>query len=353
MLIETAMRLLSQGADEHLMYTHGSNVFVIAGESVLYAINMLIFGSLGTSSLGFTPRNFFTLVFFSVFVVRFMKHFHLSYFLLGFAVFIHNSYGLMTLLILVASDLIIRPQIFFNFLVKLQISVLFTFLVWSEKLFLGSFLNEVWFLQIAPVLLVSVLTFATLSYSVFLNKSFFLTLNKVKVVNIMKGYMVPHIPLTDLLLLGVFFGATFFPFLLISQLSEDYYSNHYFWSQFHGRLIGIFRPCIFFTLLYTVFKTIEPRKVAKKIKFFWGAMLIICLVSTTPAKKNFQVNQSQMTSQIRIMDNLINDKLFCPISKSEHIVYYSLVKALLLRVSFVDTGDWDICNRPSLTDALN
>lgn len=346
-LLELLIRLYTPGADEHLMYTHSRHWALVFGESILNSIQMLFLGTPGTSLIGYTPRNFFTLLFLAVIILRHLKNYRLSYFLLAGMCFVHGSYALLILGVMIATDLIVRPHIFEKLPDKFCITTLVVVCLGRETLFIDDFLLGAIPSHGVRIALLFILVFVGFAACSFLSRIFFVSVQGPISLNVGKQEIVLY-PGTayDFLIVFMLFCVTFFPALIVSQSSDDYYSVHYFWSQVHGRFIGIYRACFLIFGLYYLVAFIEKIWTVSEKKVLSGGVLAsILFITAFGASDKFLENKTQFNREIVSIENMLRSAKYCPISQNEHIVYFAFLKAYSLQKPLSSVAKWSICKR--------
>lgn len=343
LLYELKLRLLGVSINEHLMYESFHNNFFGFFEAFFNAFNMFIFGSYGTSLFGFTPRNFFSLCFFAVLLLRYFNFINLSYVVLILCISLHQSYAFLCISIVVGIDILVRPTVFKKFSFKAFVSAALTFCLSNETLF-DFFSFEFWGM---PFYLISVSKFVFIYFLIgFVSTSsaHYQNNDRIQFVKGLSFFQDSTTKIEYSILLTVFI-FTFVIAYIISKFEQDYYSVHYFWAQLHGRLIGLYRPFFLFVIMLNLLTVLAKRDFSvKKIGLIKPFIVMFLLVALPFSLINFEKNYRQLSFGLEEITMFVKEGSYCPVWEHEHVLYFGLTKTITIGGEFNNIADWSICS---------
>jgi hypothetical protein len=220
--------------------------FMIMDMNPVYMLaNILWFVTDPSFSFGlfsFTGRNNYVLLFLAFVLLRWRGHLPAFYILCAFSITMHASMAVLALIIFIAIDALVRPEIFKNKKVIASIIIGLAYYFFIETLWqkvgilaLGLFI---------PLLLL-------IAFGLFQIQILSVFPKVVPLINKLRAKANSNIMGSDILIFVAAWALTFFPVMALSQIVDpDQYI--YFWSQLHMRVLAIFQPIIMFSVFYWI-----------------------------------------------------------------------------------------------------
>lgn len=186
------------------------------------------------SPFGDTPRNQFILLMVPLFLLRWQGWHLLSYVGLAGLSFLHQSHTGLVLALLVATDAVLRPSLFRGW-TSVALAVTLALFIGRESL--GQVIGIA-----RPVVVAAIaLGLTVIAWAIATGLRGRLTGLASRLADARHRLLARGPVFADLALIAVLLLASFPPTLAINALGSESQSV-YFWSQVHGRSIGILRP---------------------------------------------------------------------------------------------------------------
>jgi len=279
--------------------------------------------------LGFTPRNHFTLMLFTTFLLRWSGYYKLSYWSLFIGFLYHAGMGIIFFGFIIIFDLI-RKIYFnhsnFNFAVIFLLPLLF--IVRSDLLFIllsNYSLSIIHLLLLISILIVAVYTFQYL-------------IKNISFKNPLPDYILSKLynPIICDIILFFCVWIAALPFVIYLNSIADDFSSRYLWSQILGRPLAMMHGPILLAFVICIYKWIERSRI--KSKYYYTIIfrkmlpiglylfIIICFSTSIYAFNKGYSTFSALTNEFE--ERL--DKPFIPFasnSKNEAFLLYILIRS--------------------------
>jgi hypothetical protein len=201
------------------------------------------------SPFGDTPRNHFILLMLPLFLLRWTGRISMSYLFLAALGFLHQSHTGLVLAYLVAVDAVLRPAVFRGW-TALVMAVILAMFVGRESL--GAMIGVA-----RPIVIVAgavaVLAIAGCLYWGLRGR---ITRVMEPLSRLRQRLLDRGDAFADLAMLGIILAASFPVVAVINELGTEAQSL-YFWSQVHGRSLGILRPALMLGLAFLVVRRLD------------------------------------------------------------------------------------------------
>jgi len=192
------------------------------------------------SPFGDTPRNHFILMMIPLFLLRWSGRFTGSYLFLALLGFLHQSHTGLVLAYLVAVDAALRPSIFRGW-TSLVIAVVLAMFAGRESL--GSVIGAT-----RPIVVISAtVAVFIVAACIYWGLRGQMARAFAPLARVRDRLLARGAPFADLAMIGVILAVSFPIVAVINALGTEAQSL-YFWTQVHGRSLGIFRPALMLAL---------------------------------------------------------------------------------------------------------
>lgn len=224
------------------------------------------------SPFGDTPRNHFILLMLPLFLLRWRGWITASYLFLAGLAFVHQSHTGLVLAFLVAIDALMRPAIFRT---KAALVVALVLVMFVGRESLGGVIGVA-----RPIVLTAaaagVLSIAVCIYWGIRGRTAGLAriLGGIRDRLAMRGD-----PFADLAIIAVILAATFPIVAAINAIGSEAQSL-YFWTQVHGRSLGIFRPALVLALALLAVSRLQT---SSGERFTEGLVLMLAAAALVPS----------------------------------------------------------------------
>jgi len=276
----------------------------------------------------FTGRNNYVLLFLAFVLVRWRGHYGAFYILCALSITMHASMAMLAMLIFIAIDALVRPEIFKkkSVIASIVLGLAYYFLVetlWQKVGFLALGL-------FVPLLLL-------ICFGVFQDKILSYFPKAVPLIQNVRARANANVMGADIFLFLAAWIATFFPVMALSQIVDpDQFI--YFWSQLHMRILAIFQPVLLFAFFYWI---VSGGSEDKKILLRDFAALLLAgfvfMASFAYLKTSNQIDfyPVKMRATVQMFDDVVSGKT--PIDKAgyklpadcyfpEGLVWYLAIK---------------------------
>ncbi len=276
------------------------------------------------SPFGDTPRNHFILLTLALFTLRWRGAFAASYLLLLCMSFVHQSQTGLLSAYLLGADAVLRPRIFRSPTAILLALIIGTYL---SRETLGGAIGIARPLVIVTIAILTAAGGLLIWIGVRRPASAALAdrLDRLRQRLLRRGAVA-----ADLLVIGGIWVTTFPVAAAINAMGSEVQSL-YFWTQIHGRSLGILRPALLFGItlfaLAAAFRRYTPAQITRATLVAAGLALI---PSAYLAGRHSRTPIATLEHQLRDLDRQVGPTIdWVAIgAESEERIYYSLARTL-------------------------
>jgi len=275
------------------------------------------------SPFGDTPRNHFILLMLPLFLLRWRGHVFGSYLFLAGLAFIHQSHTGLVLGCLVAVDAVLRPWIFRSRTAVVMALVLVMF-VGRESL--GSVIGIARPIVIVSAALAALVIAACIYWGLRGRMG-----RAAALLARMRERVEARGPVfADLAMIGIILAVSFPVVAAINAVGTEAQSL-YFWTQVHGRALGIFRPALMLGLgLFAVGRLDAARGEQRATKLVYAFAALALVPSTVEALMHNHHPIARFEQEARLLDASVGPSIdWAVIGKhSEAEIYYAIARTL-------------------------
>ncbi len=275
------------------------------------------------SPFGDTPRNHFILLMLPLFLLRWRGWLTASYVFLGLLGFLHQSHTGLVLAYLVALDAVLRPSLFRG---PVAIVVLATLAMFVGRESLGAVVGVA---RPAVLLMVAAVVLGVLA-CVYYGLRRQAPPVAARLATFRQRLLERGVVFADLAMLGLILLVSFPVVVVINALGSEAQSQ-YFWTQVHGRSLGILRPGLMLGLAAFALSRGEARLGEARTFALAAACAALALIpSAFEAVRHDRHPVTRLERQIRALDVSIGPAIdWSAIGpRTEPDIYYAIARTI-------------------------
>jgi hypothetical protein len=275
------------------------------------------------SPFGDTPRNHFILLMLPLFLLRWRGWFTGSYVFLAALGFLHQSHTGLVLACLVAVDAVLRPSLFRGRALPVVALVLAIFLGRES---LGGVIGVTRPAVLALVAVTALLVCAFVYWGLRGRMGW----AAIRLARVRERLLRRGVVFADLALLGIILLVSFPVAAAVNAMGTEVQSL-YFWTQVHGRSLGIFRPALMLGLAFLAVSRLEERfGAARAWAFSLGFAAAALVPSLIEAAMHDRQPVARIERQARTLETAVGPSVdWAGIGhRSEPEIYYAIARTL-------------------------
>jgi hypothetical protein len=275
------------------------------------------------SPFGDTPRNHFILLILPLFLLRWTGWISASYLFLALLGFLHQSQTGLVLAYLVTVDAVLRPSIFRSWPAVI-IAVVFVMFVGRESL--GSFIGAARPVVVTTAAAAAVIVAVCLYWGLRERTAQLAApLSRLRERLLGRGVVF-----ADLAMIGLILVVSF-PIVAVINAMGTEAQSLYFWTQVHGRSLGIFRPALILGLTFFLVSRFELTTPIRQLAMRGLACAALALVpGLFEAARHDAHPIARIERQARELEHAIGASTDWETiaGRSEPEIYYAIARAL-------------------------
>jgi hypothetical protein len=274
------------------------------------------------SPFGDTPRNHFILLMFPLFLLRWTGRITASYVFLAALGFLHQSHTGLVLAWLAAVDAVVRPAIFRSRTALVIVSVLVMF-VGRESL--GSIIG----IARPVVVITGAIALLLIAMVIYWGLRQQMARAAAPLARFRQRLVDRGPVFADLAVLGVILAASFPVVAVINAMGTEAQSL-YFWTQVHGRSLGIFRPALMLGLGVLTVRRLEANAHGRIVARVLGVAAVALLPGLVEAAMHDRHPIARIERQARPLEESVGPSIdwSAIAARSEPEIYYAIARTL-------------------------